>query len=193
MLPLHFPVRPKQSQCGLSKVYICEWNFNTFKPGCSEAMRPAAVTHRSHLGCAMSSTHKARLSNETPHWNSPDPYPHMSAPTSGRQSAGRREIIHTVSQREAGVLCQPERFTACLLSPAIEVIHRTIMLQVIVQKNTAACCTGTSSPTSPRLPRHSWIIPPESQHQAHRLSIGQDKVGVIKFYYPVRIISSIMI
>lgn len=74
----------------------------------------------------------------------PPPHPHPH-----RQSAGRREIIHTASQFEAGVLCQAERFAACLLSPAIEVIHRTIMLQVIVQKNTAACCTSTSNPLCP--------------------------------------------
>lgn len=114
----------------------------------------------------------------------PDPCPHMTAPshTSYRQSAGRREIIHTVSQREVGVLCQPERFAACLLSPAIEVIHRAIMLQVIVQKNTAACCTSTSTSTS--FPCHSWIIPPESQHQPHTQCTGGEECrGVVKFLF----------
>lgn len=59
-----------------------------------------------------------------------------------------------VSHRGVGVLYQPERSAACLLSPAIEVIHGTIILQLIVQENIAACCTSSSSTTTPP-PPHS--------------------------------------
>lgn len=51
--------------------------------------------------------------------------------------AGKEEIIHTASHTGVGVLYLPVRSTACLLSPAIEVIHRAIILRLIVQENIA--------------------------------------------------------
>lgn len=75
------------------------------------------------------------------------------APSPHSQSAGKQEIIHTASHTGPGVLYQPVRSAACLLSPAIEVIHRTIILQLIVQQNIAACCTSTSSTRTPPPPQ----------------------------------------
>ena len=50
------------------------------------------------------------------------------------QLAGTQEIIHMASHTGVGVLCLPLRFIACLLSPAIEVIHGRYY--------SAAYCTG---------------------------------------------------
>lgn len=162
LLTKHFPARPLGTKkVAHSVCQKCTFVSETLTEIQTRRDRSYKVTHCDSL--------KSSWMCCEPDWVTalklPDPCPHMTAHchTPHRQSAGRQEIIHTVSQREASVLCQPERFTACLLSPAIEVIHRTIMLQVIVQKNTAACCTSTST----SFPCHSWIIPPESQPHTH--------------------------
>lgn len=72
------------------------------------------------------------------------------------ESAGRQEIIHMVSHRGVGVQCQPERSAACLLSPAIEVIHRTIIPQRIVQQKIAK----PAAPWPPHPPTPPLHLPP---------------------------------
>lgn len=69
---------------------------------------------------------KSNRVTELPSW---PPCPHSPA--------SRQEIIHTASHTGVGVLYRPVRSTACLLSPAIEVIHETIILRLIVQENIA--------------------------------------------------------
>lgn len=66
-------------------------------------------------------------------------------------SAGRQEIIHMVSHRGVGVQCQPERSAACLLSPAIEVIHGTIIPRRIVQEKIAKAAAPRPPPSCPPL------------------------------------------
>lgn len=84
------------------------------------------------------------------------------------ESAGRQEIIHMVSHRGVGVQCQPERSAACLLSPAIEVIHRTIIPRRIVQQKIAKAAAPWSPPPPlasppPTTPlRHTPVVPPLS-------------------------------
>lgn len=97
--------------------------------------------------CFMS-TSTCKVSIDTPTTSHLPPI--TSPPSPHRQSVGKQEIIHTASHTGVGVLYRPLRSTACLLSPAIEVIHRTIILQLIVQENIAACCTSTSTSTSNR-------------------------------------------
>lgn len=77
-----------------------------------------------------------------------DPSP---APSPHRRPAGKQEIIHTASHTGVGVLYLPVRSTACLLSPAIEVIHRAIILQLIVQGNIAAALPPLSPPPESQL------------------------------------------
>lgn len=100
------------------------------------------MTHKGNLGCALCSTHSTcnvRLSHTTPQPRHIKPLPTDSL---------QKEIIHIVSDRGTGVLYQPERSTACLLSLATELIQRSSILQLIGEENISARCTRTSSCTS---------------------------------------------
>lgn len=84
--------------------------------------------------------------------------PHPSPQT----PAGGQEIIHTASHTGVGVLYRPVCSTACLLSPAIEVIHGTIVLQLIVQENIA-----TAPPPSQLNHTSGKLTPTRLIHSQH--------------------------
>lgn len=94
--------------------------------------------------CSDYSTSKVKLSDRSPPFNT------HHGPPSPHSPASRQEIIHTASHTGVGVLYQPVRSTACLLSPAIEVIHETIILRLIVQENIA-------TPPPPPLTAESYL------------------------------------
>lgn len=91
-----------------------------------------------------------RIKTFTPSSYTHSPHHPSLALSPHRQHAGKQEIIHTASHTGVGVLYQPVRSIACLLSPAIEVIHRTIILQLIVQGNIPA----SPAPPPPPPPLH---------------------------------------
>lgn len=93
-------------------------------------------------------------------------------PPPSAESSGRQEIIHMVSHRGVGVQCQPERSAACLLSPAIEVIHRTIIPRRIVQQKIAKAAAPWSPPPPlppPLLPLHFVTL--QSYHRSADASL----------------------